>query len=97
MIMIDPPFCRVGDDVTIDWDGQIRNHSFEDHRLKYSIHTVGDRTTLLQASMLSMSDAREGATLGRKSVTWKGQVLEAGTRYQGAPALAVVLDADAMV
>jgi len=97
MIMIDPPFCRLGDDVTIDWDGQIRNHSFEDHCLKYSIHHVADRTTLLQASMLSMSDTKEGATLGRKSVTWKGQVLEAGQRYIGAPAMAVVADTDAMV
>jgi len=97
MVMIDPPFCRLGDDITIDWDGQIRNHSFEDHRLKYSIHHVADRTTLLQGSMLSMSDTKEGATLGRKAVTWKGQVLEAGQRYVGTPAMAVVADTDAGV
>jgi len=94
MIMIDPPFMRLGDDITIDWDAQMRNHSFEDHRLKYEIHSVANRTTLLQGSMLSMSDTREGATLGRKSVTWKGQVLEAGTFYQGAPAMMVISDTD---
>ena len=30
MVLVDAPFTEVGDDVTVDYDGQVRCHSFED-------------------------------------------------------------------
>jgi len=87
-VMIDPPFGRLGDDVTVDYDGQVRQHSFEDDVLKWGPYRVGNGTNISQAGMVAMSDCADNVTLLRGSVTWKGQVLEAGT-YEGAPAAPV--------
>ena len=29
MVLVDAPFTEIGDDVTVDYDGQVRCHSFE--------------------------------------------------------------------
>eukprot|EP00425_Heterocapsa_triquetra_P000430 CAMPEP_0195058934 /NCGR_PEP_ID=MMETSP0448-20130528/6557_1 /TAXON_ID=66468 /ORGANISM="Heterocapsa triquestra, Strain CCMP 448" /LENGTH=1886 /DNA_ID=CAMNT_0040089121 /DNA_START=107 /DNA_END=5767 /DNA_ORIENTATION=- len=91
-VMIDPPFGRLGDDVTVDYDGQIRQHSFEDDVLKWGPNYIGDGTTILQAGMVAMSDCAERVLLLRGSVTWKGQVLEPDAVYEGAPAAPVLPD-----
>jgi len=88
-VMIDPPFARVGDDVTVDYDAQVRQHSFEDMTLKWGPNWVGSGATILQAGCLAMCDAGEGSVLRRGSVTWKDMMLEPGQEYDGAPAVAV--------
>lgn len=88
-VMIDPPFGRLGDDVTFDYDVQVRQHSFEDRTLKWGPNWVGSETTILQGGCLAMSDAGEGITLRPGSVTWKGQLLEPDQEYDGAPAVAI--------
>ena len=30
MVLVDAPFTAIGDDVTVDYDGQVRCHSFEE-------------------------------------------------------------------
>jgi len=91
-VMIDPPFGRLGDDVTVDYDGQIRQHSFEDDTLKWGPNHIGSGTTIMQAGMVAMSDCSERVLLLRGSVTWKGQVLEPDMAYEGAPAAPVIVD-----
>jgi len=88
-VMIDPPFARLGDDVTVDYDAQVRQHSFEDMVLKWGPNLVGSGTTLLQGSCLAMCDAGEGVVLRPGSVTWKDMTLESGQEYDGAPAMPV--------
>lgn len=95
--MIDPPFGRVGDDVTIDYDAQVRQHSFEDNMLKWGPNWIGSGTSILQAGMVAMSDCGEGVALMRGAVTWKGQMLEPGTAYDGAPATAVMSTEDLLM
>lgn len=88
-VMIDPPFGRLGDDVTIDYDAQVRQHSFEDNVLKWGPNWVGSGTTILQGGCLAMCDAGEGVVLRRGSVTWKDMILEPDQEYEGAPAVPV--------
>lgn len=88
-VMIDPPFGRLGDDVTVDYDAQVRQHSFEDNLLKWGPYFVGNGTSLLQGSALAMSDAGEYVVLMPGSVSWKGQKLESDVVYEGAPAAPV--------
>jgi len=88
-VMIDVPFGRLGDDVTIDYDAQVRQHSFEDNLLKWGPNYVGNGTSLLQGSALAMSDAGEYVVLMPGSVSWKGQKLESDVIYEGAPAAPV--------
>jgi carbonic anhydrase/acetyltransferase-like protein (isoleucine patch superfamily) len=87
--LMDPAFAVLGDDVTLDEDAQIWQHTFEDRMLKIRPGYVGCRTTLMQASMIASSDADDDVTLRAGSVTWKGQRLEAGQVFQGAPAAPV--------
>mmetsp|Transcript_73514 Transcript_73514/g.189633 ORF Transcript_73514/g.189633 Transcript_73514/m.189633 type:complete len:100 (-) Transcript_73514:54-353(-) len=88
--MIAPPFGRLGDDITVDYDGQIRQHSFEDDMLKWGPNYIGNGTTIVQAGIVAMSDTAERVILLRGSVTWKGQLLEPDTAYEGAPAQPVL-------
>merc|ERR1719277_2153108 len=89
-VMIDPPFGRLGDDVTIDYDAQVRQHSFEDNLLKWGPNFIGSGTTILQGGMVAMSDCGQNVALMRGAVTWKGQALEPGLAYDGAPCAAVM-------
>eukprot|EP00931_Biecheleriopsis_adriatica_P043101 TRINITY_DN24637_c0_g2_i1.p1 TRINITY_DN24637_c0_g2~~TRINITY_DN24637_c0_g2_i1.p1 ORF type:complete len:2003 (-),score=355.39 TRINITY_DN24637_c0_g2_i1:159-6167(-) len=93
-VMIDVPFGRLGDDITVDYDAQVRQHSFEDNLLKWGPYFVGNGTSLLQGSALAMSDAGEYVVLMPGSVSWKGQKLESDTVYEGAPAAPVACSTD---
>lgn len=87
--MIDPPWGRIGDDVTMDYDSQVRQHSFEDFLLKWGPNFIGEGTSLQQAAVVAMSDTAHNVTLRPGSVTWKGTTLEPGQTYEGAPAMQV--------
>mmetsp|Transcript_16123 Transcript_16123/g.35384 ORF Transcript_16123/g.35384 Transcript_16123/m.35384 type:complete len:1962 (-) Transcript_16123:274-6159(-) len=89
-VMIDPPFGRLGDDITVDYDAQIRQHSFEDNLLKWGPNWIHNGTSILQAGIVAMSDCGEGVCLMHGAVTWKGQLLEPGMAYSGAPAQPVI-------
>jgi len=89
-VMIDPIFGRIGDDVTVDYDAQVRQHSFEDNLLKWGPNLIGSGTSILQGGMVAMSDCGQNVTLLRGAVTWKGQALEPGSAYDGAPCVAVM-------
>mmetsp|Transcript_34692 Transcript_34692/g.112840 ORF Transcript_34692/g.112840 Transcript_34692/m.112840 type:complete len:1949 (-) Transcript_34692:95-5941(-) len=89
-VMIDPIFGRLGDDVTVDYNAQVRQHSFEDNMLKWGPNWIHSGTTIMQAGMVAMSDTGEGVALMRGAVTWKGLLLEPGTAYDGAPAQPVM-------
>eukprot|EP00933_Yihiella_yeosuensis_P073258 TRINITY_DN8187_c2_g1_i1.p1 TRINITY_DN8187_c2_g1~~TRINITY_DN8187_c2_g1_i1.p1 ORF type:complete len:1871 (+),score=316.61 TRINITY_DN8187_c2_g1_i1:800-5614(+) len=82
----DSCFVDIGDDVTLDYEAVIQNHSFEDHQLKFIRTRVGSGTTLMQNSNLACSDVGQRVTLGSGSVTWKGQILEDDRIYNGSPA-----------
>lgn len=87
LLLVDAPFTIVGDDVTVDYDGQIRCHSFEDFRLKFTNFTVADGVSIMAGASVAMCNAGEGAVLRPGSVTWKGTDLEPRTTYEGAPAV----------
>merc|ERR1719242_885465 len=89
LLLVDVPFTIVGDDVTVDYDGQIRCHSFEDFRLKFTHYKVADGVTIMAGASVAMCNAGEGSVLRPGSVTWKGTDLEPFTTYEGAPASAV--------
>ena len=84
--LIDAPFISIGDDVIVDYDADIRCHSFEDRQLKFSPVKIGNRAKIMAAAKVARSDVGEGAVLRPSSVTWKGSNLEANRVYQGAPA-----------
>ncbi|CAJ1449156.1 unnamed protein product [Effrenium voratum] len=86
MVLVDAPFTEVGDDVTVDYDGQVRCHSFEDFRLKFTTFKIGHGVTIMTGASVAMCDAGDGATLRPGSLTWKGSNLEPGGVYEGAPA-----------
>lgn len=88
LVLVDAPFTEVGDDVTVDYDGQIRCHSFEDFRLKFVHYKIGHRVTIMSGASVAMCDAGDGAVLRPGSLTWKGSNLEPNTVYEGAPAAA---------
>merc|ERR1711988_1627740 len=89
LLLVDAPFTIVGDNVTVDYDGQIRCHSFEDFRLKFTHYKVADGVTIMAGASVAMCNAGEGSVLRPGSVTWKGTDLEPFTTYEGAPASAV--------
>merc|ERR1712232_282376 len=93
-VMVDPPFGRLGDDVTVDYDAQVRQHSFEDNMLKWGPNWIESGTSILQAGMVAKTDCGEGVTVMRGAVTWKGNVLESGSTYDGAPAFAAMSSAE---
>ena len=89
LVLVDAPFTEIGDDVTVDYDGQVRCHSFEDFRLKFTHYSVGNRVTIMSGASVAMCHAGDGAVLRPGSLSWKGSNLEPGTVYEGAPAAAV--------
>ena len=88
LVLVDAPFTEVGDDVTVDYDGQVRCHSFEDFRLKFVHYKIGHRVAIMSGASVAMCDAGDGAVLRPGSLTWKGSNMEANTIYEGAPASA---------
>jgi len=89
LVLVDAPFTEIGDDVTVDYDGQVRCHSFEDFRLKFTGYKIGNGVTIMSGASVAMCDAGDGAVLRPGSLTWKGSNLVPGGTYEGAPAAAV--------
>ena len=89
LVLVDAPFTQIGDDVTVDYDGQVRCHSFEDFRLKFTHYSVGNRVTIMSGASVAMCHAGDGAVLRPGSLSWKGVNLEPNTIYEGAPAAVV--------
>jgi len=89
LVLVDAPFTDIGDDVTVDYDGQVRCHSFEDFRLKFTHYKIGNGVTIMTGASVAMCDAGDGSTLRPGSLTWKGSNLVPGGTYEGAPAAAV--------
>jgi len=96
-VMIDPIFGRFGDGITVNYDAQVQQNSFEDHMLKWGPNWIHKGTTLMQASLVAMSDTGEGVALMRGAVTWKGQLLEPGMAYDGTPAQPVMTTKDLLL
>lgn len=82
----DPTFARIGNNVTFDHNSLFRQHSFEDGLLKWGPNFIGSDSSLMQGTLLHMSDMGEGVILHPGSVTWKGLKLEDGCEYSGKPA-----------
>ena len=89
LVLVDAPFTEIGDDVTVDYDGQVRCHSFEDFRLKFTHYNVGNRVTIMSGASVAMCNAGDGAVLRPGSLSWKGSHLVPDTVYEGAPAAAL--------
>jgi len=88
-VLWDPPFSRIGDSVTADYDATVKMHTFADFKLKFVEQKIEHGAILMHGCAVSSTNVGEGAVLRRGSVTWKGQTLEAGQVYEGAPAEAV--------
>ena len=79
---MDAPFTEVGDDVTLDYDGQVRCHSFEDFRLKFTTFKIGHGVTIMTGASVAMCDAGDGAP-GQPDLERKQP--GAGRRLRGRP------------
>jgi non-ribosomal peptide synthetase-like protein len=81
---------EIGDDVALNTDCTIQTHLFEDRVMKMSQIKIGDRCSV-GAMSLVLYDTRmeDGSTLGDLSLLMKGEVLPAGSRWQGIPARCV--------
>jgi non-ribosomal peptide synthetase-like protein len=77
----------IGDEAALNADCTIQTHLFEDRVMKMSTIEIGPRC-VVGAGSLVLYDTRmeEGATLGDLSLLMKGEVLPAGTAWQGIPA-----------
>merc|ERR1712151_490366 len=64
-------------------------HTFSDFKLKFVEQKIEDGAILMHGCAVSSTNVGEGAVLRRGSVTWKGQTLEPGKIYEGAPAEAI--------
>ncbi|HEX7853783.1 MAG TPA: Pls/PosA family non-ribosomal peptide synthetase [Sphingobium sp.] len=78
---------ELGDDVAINDFAGLQTHLFEDRVMKVSRVVVGDRATIGSYAII-LYDAEIGADaqLGDLSVVMKGEVLPAGTSWDGSPA-----------
>lgn len=78
---------RLGDDAALNRDCTIQTHLFEDRVMKMSTIDVGARCSVGAVSLVLYDTAMEdGAALGSLSLLMKGEVLPAGTAWEGIPA-----------
>jgi non-ribosomal peptide synthetase-like protein len=78
---------KIGDDVAINDFAGLQTHLFEDRVMKVSGVTIGDRVTIgSYAIVLYDAELCDDAQLGDLSVVMKGEVLPAGTSWDGSPA-----------
>ena len=78
---------EIGDDVALNDLAGLQTHLFEDRVMKVSGVTVGDRATIgSYAIVLYDAEIGEDAQLGDLSVVMKGEMLPAGTSWEGSPA-----------
>jgi non-ribosomal peptide synthetase-like protein len=78
--------AEIGDEAALNADCTIQTHLFEDRVMKMSTVQVGPRCRVGTGSLV-LYDTRmeEGAALGDLSLLMKGEVLPAGTKWEGIP------------
>ena len=81
---------RIGDEAALNADCTIQTHLFEDRIMKMSTIDIAPRCKVGSGSLV-LYDTRmeEGAVLGDLSLLMKGEVLPAGTRWEGVPARSI--------
>ena len=78
---------RIGDDAALNADSTMQTHLFEDRVMKMSTIDIGARCNVGALSLVLYDTKMEdGAALGDLSLLMKGEVLPAGTRWEGVPA-----------
>jgi non-ribosomal peptide synthetase-like protein len=78
---------HIGDDVALNRFCTIQTHLFEDRVMKMSTIDIGDRCSVGAMSLvLYDTTMEEGSSLGNLSLLMKGEVLPAGTAWEGSPA-----------
>jgi non-ribosomal peptide synthetase-like protein len=78
---------QIGAEATLNADCTIQTHLFEDRVMKMSHIVIGPRCTVGSGALvLYDTKIEEGAALGDLSLLMKGEVLPAGTRWEGVPA-----------
>jgi non-ribosomal peptide synthetase-like protein len=79
--------ATIGDEAVLNADCTIQTHLFEDRVMKMSTVEIGPRC-VVGAGSLVLYDTRmeEGSSLGDLSLLMKGELLPAGTAWQGIPA-----------
>jgi non-ribosomal peptide synthetase-like protein len=78
---------RIGDDAALNGDCTIQTHLFEDRVMKVSRVEIGAGCTVGGGSLVLYDTRMEaGASLGELSLLMKGEVLPAGTAWEGSPA-----------
>jgi non-ribosomal peptide synthetase-like protein len=78
---------RIGDDTALNHDCTVQTHLFEDRVMKMSTIDIGPRCSVGAVSLVLYDTVMdEGAALGSLSLLMKGEVLPAGTAWEGIPA-----------
>jgi non-ribosomal peptide synthetase-like protein len=79
--------ATLGDEAALNADCTVQTHLFEDRVMKISTVEIGARCTVGAGSLvLYDTQMKAGSCLGDLSLLMKGEVLPAGTRWQGIPA-----------
>jgi non-ribosomal peptide synthetase-like protein len=78
---------RIGDDAALNRDCTIQTHLFEDRVMKMSTIDIGPRCSVGAVSLVLYDTMMgDGSVLGGLSLLMKGEVLPAGTAWEGVPA-----------
>ncbi len=76
----------IGDDAILNVDCTLQTHLFEDRVMKMSTVEIGPGCTVGSLSLVLYDTRMEpGASLGDLSLLMKGEILPAGTRWEGIP------------
>jgi len=85
--LIEFDLVEVGDEAVVNEDCVLQTHLFEDRVLKADKLRVGHRCTMgAGAVVLYDSEMGDGSSLDALSLLMKGEVLPAGTSWEGSPA-----------
>jgi non-ribosomal peptide synthetase-like protein len=81
--------ATIGDEAALNADCTIQTHLFEDRVMKMSTVDIGAQCVVGAGSLVLYDTRMEpGSALGELSLLMKGEVLPAGTKWQGSPARA---------
>ena len=79
----------IGDEANLNADCTIQTHLFEDRVMKMSTVEIAARCNVGAGSLVLYDTCmEEGSALGDLSLLMKGEVLPAGSRWEGVPARA---------
>jgi len=79
----------IGDEANLNADCTVQTHLFEDRVMKMSKVEIGPRCNVGAGSLVLYDTRMEAdSSLGDLSLLMKGEVLPAGSRWQGIPARA---------